>query len=147
MLVLGIGNRFRSDDGVGPLVARRLAARGVACQELSGEGALLMDAWRAAGHAVLVDAALSGAAPGTIHRFDAMTTTVPAGLFHYSSHQFSVAEAIEMARILGRLPAQMTVYGIEGRNFAYGEILSPEVAAAADAVEAEILGLATTRQN
>lgn len=128
-------------------MAERLAARGLACLEVSGEGAELMDAWQAAAHAVLVDAASSGAAPGTIHRFDALTATVPTGLFHYSSHQFSVAEAIEMARILKRLPAQMTVFGIEGRNFAYGETLSPEVAAAAETVEAEILDLATTRQN
>lgn len=106
-----------------------------------------MDAWQSAGHAVLVDAASSGAVPGAIHRFDALTVTIPTGLFHYSSHQFSVAEAIEMARILGRLPARMTVYGIEGRNFSYGDRLSPEVAAAANTVETEIIGLATTRQN
>lgn len=147
ILVFGIGNRFRRDDGVGPRVAERLAARGLSCLELSGEGAELMDAWQAAAHAVLVDAASSGVAPGTIHRFDALATTVPAGLFHYSSHQFSVAEAIEMARVLKRLPPRMTVFGIEGRDFAYGEALSPEVAAAAEVVEAEILALATKRQN
>ena len=119
----------------------------MSCLELSGEGAELMDSWQAATHAVLVDAASSGAAPGAIHRFDALAMSVPTGLFHYSSHQFSVAEAIEMARILKRLPARMTVYGIEGRDFSYGEALSPEVAAAADRVEAEILQFATTRQN
>ena len=119
--------------------------QGIDCLALSGEGAELMDAWRSADRVVLVDAASSGAAPGTIHRFDAAATTVPSGLFHYSSHQFSVAEAIELGRILGRLPARMTIYGIEGRDFSYGERLSPEVAAAAEGVEGEILGLATTR--
>lgn len=132
---------------MGPHVADRLAAKGVACLEVSGEGAELMDAWKSADHAVLVDAAQSGAAPGTVHRFDALAMTVPSGLFHYSSHQFSVAEAIEMARILGRLPERMTVYGIEGRDFSYGEELSPEVAVAAETVVAEILDFATKRQN
>lgn len=130
---------------MGPYVADRLVVGGIACRELSGEGAELMDAWRSTGHAVLVDAAQSGAAPGTIHRFDVSSTTVPSGLFHYSSHQFSVAEAIEMARILGRLPERMTVYGIEGRDFSYGEDLSPEVATAAETVAAEILDFATKR--
>jgi hypothetical protein len=46
-----------------------------------------------------------------------------------------------MARILGRLPERIAVYGIEGCDFSYGEGLSAEVAAAADVVEAEIRAL------
>ena len=43
----------------------------------------------------------------------------------------SLAETVELARALGRLPAQTVVYGIEGGSFAVGEPLTPEVAAAA----------------
>lgn len=141
ILVLGIGNRFRHDDGVGPVIAERLGASGIATRVESGEGAELMEAWQGFPHVVLVDAASSGAAAGTLHRFEAAETRLPTGLFHYSSHLFSVAEAIEMARILGRLPGRMTVYGIEGRDFSYGEGLSVEVVAAADVAEAEIRAL------
>jgi hydrogenase maturation protease len=35
---------------------------------------------------------------------------------------------------LGRLPARLVVYGIEGRDFTQGEGLSPEVDAAIDEV-------------
>lgn len=142
LLVIGVGNRWRRDDGVGPWVVDRLAAHGVAGVALSGEGAQLMDAWRGAHRAVIVDASQSGAAAGTVRRFEATETAVPTGLFHYSSHLFSVAEAIEMARILRRLPQRLTVYGIEGRDFSQGEGLSAEVAAAARVVEAEIRALA-----
>lgn len=98
-----------------------------------------MDAWENAESVILIDAAHSGANTGTIHRFDALSTEIPSGLFHYSSHQFAVAEAIEMARILGRLPKAMTVYGIEGTDFSYGEGLSPAVSDAIDKVAGEIL--------
>lgn len=124
------------------MVAERLAADGIACRVASGEGAELMEAWQGVPHVVVVDAASSGVAAGTVHRLEAAETRVPTGLFHYSSHLFSVAEAIEMARILDRLPVRLTVYGIEGRDFSFGEGLSAEVAAAADVVADEIRALA-----
>ena len=134
-LVIGLGNEFRGDDGVGRVVARRLreaAMPGVTVREESGEGAALMDAWKDAAAVILVDAVQSGAAPGTIHRLDATRTPVPSRFFHYSTHAFSVAEAVELARALGQLPPRLILYGIEGRDFTAGERLSREVAAAVD---------------
>jgi hydrogenase maturation protease len=46
-------------------------------------------------------------------------------MFNTSTHNMSVAEAIEMARNLDQLPEQLLVYGIEGKNFQFGETLSP----------------------
>lgn len=135
VLVIGLGNRYRSDDGVGRIVAellRRDCPQEVEVREESGEGAALMDAWKDASAVILVDAVQSGAAPGTIHRLDATHTPVPSRFFHYSTHAFSVAEAVELARALDQLPPRLLLYGIEGGNFASGEELSPEVAAAAD---------------
>ena len=134
-LVIGLGNAFRGDDGVGRVVARRLreiALPGVTVREESGEGAALMEAWMDAGAVILVDAVQSGAAPGTIHRLDATRTPVPSRFFHYSTHAFSVAEAVELARALNQLPPRLILYGIEGGDFTAGEQLSPEVAAAVD---------------
>jgi hydrogenase maturation protease len=56
---------------------------------------------------------------------------LPRELFHHSSHLFGIAEAVEMARSLGRLPLRLLVYGIAGEHFSYGEGLSPRVARAA----------------
>lgn len=137
--VLGLGNEFRGDDGAGRVVARRLREAtlpGVAVREESGEGAALMDAWKDADAVILVDAVHSGAAPGTIHRLDASRVPVPSRFFHYSTHAFSVAEAVELARALNQLPPRLIIYGVEGKDFAAGEKLSPEVAAAVD----ELLG-------
>ena len=137
-LILGIGNRFRRDDGVGPAVADRLAALGIPAQEHSGEGAGLIDAWSGAARVVVVDATQSGAAPGTIARLDAVDAAPPRGLFRYSSHLFGLAEAVETARALGRLPENLVIWGIEGAEFGFGDTLTPVVAAAAEAVAQRI---------
>ena len=79
---------------------------------------------------VLVDAVSSGAPPGTVHSFDASAEPLPAVLFGASStHALGLAEAVELARSLGRLPGRVLVYGVEGGTFAYGKGLSPEVEA------------------
>jgi hydrogenase maturation protease len=134
-LVVGVGNDFRRDDGAGIVAARRLRAAaipGVQVVEACGEGAGLMDIWSGAPCVHLVDASRSGAAPGTIRRIDATTQTVPADLFHYSSHAFGVAEAVEMARALGALPPRLVLHAVEGADFSVGEGLTPVVKAAVD---------------
>ncbi len=143
-LVIGVGNIFRGDDGVGLVVARRVreaAPPGVTVLEQSGEGAALMEAWQGADFVILVDAVLSGAEPGTIHYFEAHQQTIPARFFHYSTHAFSVAEAVEMARVLDSLPPRLLLYGIEGKSFAAGRELSPEAAQSAGIVAAQILDI------
>src|SRR5271157_5764524 len=134
---IGVGNEYRGDDGAGVAVARRLPAQfpcGVTILEESGEGAALIQAWEGAAWVMLVDAVRSGAPPGTIQRLDARTAPVPAGFFHYSTHAFSVAEAVELARSLERLPPQLIVYGIEGENFDAGVGLSSAVRQAVETV-------------
>jgi hydrogenase maturation protease len=130
ILVIGVGNAYRGDDGAGIAVARKLAAQslpGVRVMEMNGEGTLLVEAWKEAPSALLVDAISSGAVPGTIHRYEAQTGPLSTGLEHRSSHSFGVAEAVEMARALGRLPPRLVIYGIEGRLFNPGQGLSPKV--------------------
>ena len=72
-----------------------------------------------------------------IHRFDAVASALPTEVLS-STHAFGVAEAIELARALGRLPASLTVYAIEGDRFDVGQELSPEVEAAIDKLVDEL---------
>ncbi len=137
IIIIGIGNEYRSDDGAGISVARRLRTllpTDVAILEESGEGAALIQAWQGKDWVMLVDAVRSGAPAGTIHRLDPRKAPVPSGFFHYSTHAFSVAEAVELARSLDQLPPHLEVYGIEGENFAAGVGLSPPVEQAVEAV-------------
>jgi len=132
VLVIGVGNLARADDGVGVLAARKLKAaglRGTEIVEASGESAGLMELWRGAESVILVDAIQSGARPGTIRRLDARNERVPAGLFHCSTHALGVAEAVELSRLLGQLPPHLVIYGVEGRRFGVGRRPTPVVAA------------------
>lgn len=144
MVVIGVGNRYRSDDGAGLEAARRVAAlpgaEALDVREEEGEPVALLDAWEGARVAVLIDAVSSGGAPGTIHRVDASDAALPASLRgSTSTHAVSVAEAIELGRALNRLPAKVVVYGVEGAQFDAGDELSPAVAAVIDDVAARVL--------
>lgn len=142
LLVIGIGNEFRGDDGVGIAVARRLAAHAcpqVRIVETDGASANLLELWEGAACVIVVDAVRSGAPPGTIHRFDGRTALPPARFFYASTHALGVAEAIGLARALKRLPPSLIVYGIEGKQFDSSLTLSPEVQIAVEQVVEEIL--------
>jgi hydrogenase maturation protease len=135
--VIGVGNPYRGDDAVGLAVAEGLRARalaGVEIVECEQEPTRLLDAWGDAEVALVVDAAASGAAPGTVHRFDATDAPLPTQVFRSSTHAFGVGDAVELARTLDRLPRRIVVYGVEGARFTAGEPLSDPVAGAVNAV-------------
>jgi len=137
ILIIGIGNAYRGDDAVGLRVAQDIKKEAlvhVTVSEQSGDGISLMDSWKDSDAVILIDAVHSGAQPGTIHRFDVHTQTIPTKFFHYSTHAFGVAEAIELARALKQLPQNLIVYGIEGKCFEAGIGLSLEVEKSAQEV-------------
>jgi hydrogenase maturation protease len=139
--IIGIGHPDRGDDAVGRVVAACLGARalgGVTVLEHDGETAGLLEWLAGADTAILVDAAMSGQAAGTVQRFDVGSTPLPSGCF-LSTHGMGLAEAVELARVLGQLPRRCIVYAIEARGFDHGAALSPEVAAAVDEVVARLL--------
>jgi hydrogenase maturation protease len=64
---------------------------------------------------------------------------VPVKFFHYSTHAFSVAEAIELARAMKTLPPRLLVYGIEGANFNAGVTISHDMQESAKQVVEQIV--------
>lgn len=141
-VVIGVGNAYRGDDGVGLAVIEALRSRlpaDVAVVPCEDEPSRLIDAWAEADAVFVVDAVSSGAEPGTVHRFDASDEEVPAHVFRSSTHAFGVGQAIELARVLGKLPARVVVYGVEGADFQGGEALSAPVAAAVTPAAAAVL--------
>jgi hydrogenase maturation protease len=140
VIVIGVGNAWRGDDGAGLAVARRLRALspdGVEVREVEGDAIALVEAWAGADR-VVVDAAASGAPPGTVRRFDARSGPLPARHLRSSTHAFGVPDAVELARALGRLPGRLDVYAIEGASFTAGDRLSPAVERAVDELAATL---------
>ena len=148
VVVLGVGNSLRHDDAAGLEALRALQAllggreRGerIALRAHEQETLGLIELWTDADAALIVDAVRSGAPPGVVHRVDAARGPVPERLRSSSStHAIGVAEAIELARALGRLPAHLVLYGVEGRDFESGEGLSAPVRAAVPGLADELL--------
>jgi hydrogenase maturation protease len=142
IVIVGIGNYYRGDDATGLIVARELRAHvpmQVKVRECTGASLELIDMWAGASDAILVDAVCSGADPGTIYRFEVGNRPLPSFMFHYSTHDFNVADAIEFARMLGKLPPHLVVYGVEGADFEQGVGLSEDVIAAIETVTARVL--------
>ena len=149
VLVIGIGNEFRRDDGVGIAVARgirALDAPGIEVCERCGEGTGLVALWTGRSVVYVIDAVSSGAPVGTIHRFEIVpgeaTPSVPvlppAHVFRGTSHQIGLGEAIELGRLLGQLPSRLVVFGVESEEFRDGVGLSPAVEQATAAVVSRI---------
>jgi hydrogenase maturation protease len=138
MLVIGCGNRQRGDDAAGILVAERLRAFGVEAVACIGAATDLIEAWSGADDVIMVDAVVSGAPVGTVQVWDGPRPHA-AGRTTASTHGLGLAEAIELARVLNRLPARLRVYGVEGRRFEPGAKISPEVQGAVEEMMQRII--------
>ena len=135
-LVVGVGNPWRGDDAAGLEVADRVRARArdVAVETLEGDASALVHLWAGHDDVALVDAASSGAPPGTLHELHAGDGSLQAGALRSSTHAFGVADAVGLAAALGRLPDRLAIYAIEGEDFTLGAPLSPAVARTVDAL-------------
>lgn len=136
-LIIGVGNEFKGDDGIGTHIARRLGKLNLSHVQISegvNDGASLIELWKDKENVILIDAASTGAEPGMIYRFNASKKALPARLFRHSSHAFSVAEAVELSRKLSQLPSRLIIYGIEGKDFSDGVHLSDIILRASEYV-------------
>lgn len=149
LLVAGCGNLLRGDDGVGPLLVRRLAERGVpAGVHLVDGGTAGMEvafAMRGARRVVVVDAARTGAPPGTVFRVPGSElATLPPPDGHL--HAFRWDHALGFARwALGdACPTDVQVYLIEVAEVEPGAPLSRAarigMAQVIDLLERDVLG-------
>jgi hydrogenase maturation protease len=132
-LVIGLGNEHRGDDRSGLEVVRALRARlGEDARLIEGPEDVteLLALWTPVDRVIVIDAVRSGRAPGTVHRFELADGELPSRLGSTSTHGLTLADAVALARSLGRLPASLTVFGIEAGSVAMGHELSVPVARA-----------------
>lgn len=121
--VIGYGNSLCGDDAAGPETVRRLADRVDAAVDLKvfeGDGAALANMLSEYRRVVVVDALLSGDEAGEVAVWDgkALPPHVAGGLG--STHSLGLAQAIELTRMVGRLPEELVVVTITGGEFRVG---------------------------
>ncbi|MGW5345619.1 hydrogenase maturation protease [Streptomyces sp. NPDC004050] len=138
--VIGIGNEFRRDDGLGRAVVTLLRQRavqrplppGTVVAHCDGDPGRLLDLWEKAGLTIVVDACFPPSAqPGRTHRWDAAAggAPSPAGPGRHSTHGLGLAEALKLGDALGRGPGRLVVYAVEGTDRSVGVGITPAVAA------------------
>lgn len=132
--IVGVGQRYAGDDGIGRAVVEELAASGIPATGVDDGAALLNILIDATSPVLVIDAVVGGGSPGTIHVL--RREAFDAALRPVSSHGVGVLEAIDLAmRFNPGLDVTVIGVSIEPPS-SRGEGLSPEVAAAvAEAAE------------
>lgn len=142
VVIIGLGNTLRRDDGVGPLIldaCRYEPIPGCDLVELDGDAMCLVDAWSDRTLAIVVDAVCTGEDAGTFHELHVDdVASEQAEQLATSACCMKVAEALRLGRKLGRLPDELRVVGIEPGDLKHGFGLSPPVAAAMEGLESRV---------
>ena len=145
VIIIGVGNRMLTDDGVGPRVVEQLRSRlsgrpGVAMLECNTGGISLMEAMCGYQKGIIVDAIVTGQArPGTVY------SLAPSDLLQsknvHSTHDANLTVALELGRLGGlSVPAQVKILAIEAQDVAtFGEALTEEVERAVPAAVGQVL--------
>jgi len=129
-VVLGLGNSYLRDDGVGIVVAKELQRRNL------GEGALVrahqtFDLWllsefSGASRLIVVDAVRSGSASGTVTEYEVSPRPGPLSSLP-GLHSLELHDLVDFASRMGLLSCPVTIIGVEPKDCGVGEGLSPEV--------------------
>ena len=140
VVVLGLGNPYRRDDGVGVAAAaalERLALPGVEVHAGIADPMDLIEAWSGRDLAVVIDAVVTTpAVPGRVRRCALGDLDTGAGL---SSHGLDVAGAHALGRALGRVPGAVVVFTVDAADVGHGPGLTPRVAAAVPRVVEQVV--------
>ncbi len=138
-LVIGVGNSFRRDDGVGLAVAdeiARLALPDVEVMTAIGEPGAILDAWSGVPSTIVIDAAVGdGASPGRIRRWAPGDATMSA----VTSHALGLPATYALGQVLGRIPDELIVLTVDVTEVGYGDGLTSQIAAAVPRVVSRVL--------
>lgn len=144
IVVIGLGNTYRRDDGVGVVVAAaldELALPGVQVVTGIADPTALLEAWSEAKLAMVIDAAVSPAsAPGRVRRCTLDDVAAREGL---SSHSVDVRGAHALGRALGRVPGALVLFTVDAADTGHGLGLTPRVAGAVP----KVVGMAVAEIN
>ncbi len=145
-VVVGVGSTILADDGVGVRVVEALRAgglpRGVDAVEVGTAGLGLLDLVAGYERLIVVDAMVTGAAPGTV----VVLRGHDVARAHHlrSTHDADLPTTLALGRELGgrEMPGEVTVVGVEAADLTrFSEQLTPPVAAAVPAAAAAVRGL------
>jgi hydrogenase maturation protease len=143
IVVAGVGSEYRRDDGAGPAVAARVAKAAPATRDIGPvvDPLDLLGRWDRAHLAIVIDAMVSGSAPGTVRVLELTGTAESSSPGVTSTHGISLSGVLRLAEAIDQAPGRVVVVGIEGDDFGRGLGLSPAVDAAIPAAVRTVVDL------
>lgn len=142
--VVALGNPFREDDGVGPMLLDRLREHDlpdVELVDLGDPGFRLVHVLADYSAVVIVDAVDFGAEPGTFDVFDPAETDTSQA--ERSSHKTDVFELLDVSNAVEG-ETTVRVFGVQPKSVDFGDELTDEVAAVLPQATQELLDTVRT---
>ncbi len=138
VVVLGLGNLLRRDEGLGIRAMERLHARyalpeGVLLVDGGTLGLDLLCYLEEAGRVLILDAALTEGPPGTLLRITGDDIPAFFGM-RTSPHEIALADLLAVTKLRGTEPHELVVLGMQPQELELGWELSEPVAAHLDAL-------------
>ena len=139
ILVLGVGNILRSDDGIGNVAAGLLRElkKWPESVEFLEVGTAMLNYLREislARRLIIIDAIQAGGKPGSIYRYEQQEDLELFYQDDAESHGLPLAHIIEWARALTGWPARVVIYGVEPASLDLGSRISHPVMMALSAL-------------
>jgi hydrogenase maturation protease len=134
ILVLGLGNPMRGDDGVGIRVIQSLAGQtlpdGVEVVDGGTQGLGIVNLMEGRRRVIVIDAANVGKAPGEFVCFAPADACLLGDDQYLSVHSAGLRDALLLAKVLQVLPDEVVIVGVQPATLDWDDGLSPEVEAA-----------------
>jgi hydrogenase maturation protease len=138
VVVLGLGNLLRSDEGLGVRALWQLRDNydlppGVRLVDGGTLGLELLDEIESTPRLLVLDAALTDGAEGEIIRLEGDTVPVFIAA-HAGAHDTGLAEVLALARFRATEPEEVVVLGMQPATIELGWDLSPEISTSLDSL-------------
>ncbi len=135
VLVLGLGNVLLGDDGIGPALVERIREAyedvcEVECVDGGTQGFALLGYLAERTTVILLDAFASGKPPGEVTVLNKSAIVSPGARKATTAHEGNAGELLAVAHLLGELPEQVFLVGVEPERVRTELGLSASVTAA-----------------
>jgi hydrogenase maturation protease len=128
--IIGLGNRLRGDDGIGPAILDAVAEddrfAGIAAIEVGSDAFSVMEHLMDCDQAVIIDCANIRRQPGETMRLPLDPNHLKSEKIGFSLHGFGLAEVLHLTAETGTLP-KGSIIGIQPQNLAFNTGLSEPV--------------------
>ncbi|MGD9152340.1 MAG: hydrogenase maturation protease [Gammaproteobacteria bacterium] len=122
-LILGVGNIWRRDDGVGIEAIKLLRQESMTNVDLINggiDGLSLIDVIKRYQRAIIIDAVDMQLTPGTVKLFDIKEAKIKIKHDALSTHGFGLAEVLGLLEKLG-CKTKIKIIGVQPQDISFGE--------------------------